>query len=180
MTFEQLACRGVFQNMGQVLRLLSFTGTKVQILTQLAPQPLVLSLLAFTGTKVQILTQPAPQNCAGPERFLVYEKVYEDFCQRVTKIVKRMKQGVTLSSSQVQKKEKKKKYRKLVKRMKPGGRCRPRRWLTKIVNDKSMLQERLKKIKKYVALWSSQVDFGAVRLRTSKAALTKAVLVHQH
>jgi hypothetical protein len=85
LTLEQLACRGVFQNMGQVL-----------------------SLLAFTGKKVQILTQPAPQNCAGPERFLVYEKVYEDFCQRVTKIVKRMKQGVTLSSSQVPKKKEKK------------------------------------------------------------------------
>eukprot|EP00802_Teleaulax_amphioxeia_P007478 Tamp_07484.p1 GENE.Tamp_07484~~Tamp_07484.p1 ORF type:complete len:654 (-),score=134.46 Tamp_07484:393-2354(-) len=53
----QLACRGVFQNMGQ--------------------------------------------NCAGPERFLVYEKVYDDFCARMLHIVTSMKQGPPLSSSQV-------------------------------------------------------------------------------
>uniref|UniRef100_A0A7S4NUP9 Aldehyde dehydrogenase n=1 Tax=Guillardia theta TaxID=55529 RepID=A0A7S4NUP9_GUITH len=51
---EQLACRGVYQNMGQ--------------------------------------------NCAGPERFLVYEGVYQEFCDRVSKIVHDMRQGPTLSS----------------------------------------------------------------------------------
>lgn len=33
------------------------------------------------------------QNCAGPERFFVYEKVYDEFCDGVTKVVKQMKQG---------------------------------------------------------------------------------------
>eukprot|EP00667_Euglena_gracilis_P005457 EG_transcript_5491 len=53
-TLDQLACRGVFQNMGQ--------------------------------------------NCAGPERFIVYRRVYEPFCQRVATIVHRMRQGPPLSS----------------------------------------------------------------------------------
>jgi len=51
---EQLACRGVYQNMGQ--------------------------------------------NCAGPERFIVYDKVYDSFCSRVAAVVKQMKQGPPLSS----------------------------------------------------------------------------------
>ena len=41
------------------------------------------------------------QNCAGPERFLVYETVYNEFCERMVAIVRRMKQGAPLSSSQV-------------------------------------------------------------------------------
>jgi acyl-CoA reductase-like NAD-dependent aldehyde dehydrogenase len=48
----QIACRGVFQNMGQ--------------------------------------------NCAGPERFFVYEGAYDKFCTGVTAVVKQCKQGPTL------------------------------------------------------------------------------------
>jgi acyl-CoA reductase-like NAD-dependent aldehyde dehydrogenase len=33
------------------------------------------------------------QNCAGPERFFIYEKVYDEFCDGVTKVVKNMKWG---------------------------------------------------------------------------------------
>ena len=33
------------------------------------------------------------QNCAGPERFFVYEKVYDEFCTRVVDVVKKMKVG---------------------------------------------------------------------------------------
>ena len=36
------------------------------------------------------------QNCAGPERFFVYEKVYAEFCDKVTQVVKQMKQGSSL------------------------------------------------------------------------------------
>eukprot|EP00929_Paragymnodinium_shiwhaense_P070265 TRINITY_DN3558_c0_g1_i1.p1 TRINITY_DN3558_c0_g1~~TRINITY_DN3558_c0_g1_i1.p1 ORF type:complete len:637 (+),score=98.99 TRINITY_DN3558_c0_g1_i1:70-1911(+) len=39
------------------------------------------------------------QNCAGPERFIVYDKVYDSFCNAVTKIVKQLRQGPPLSSS---------------------------------------------------------------------------------
>ena len=53
-SLHQLACRGVFQNMGQ--------------------------------------------NCAGPERFLVYDAVYEQFCDGVVGIVQRMRQGAPLHS----------------------------------------------------------------------------------
>lgn len=41
------------------------------------------------------------QNCAGPERFLVYEGVYERFCDEVVKVVKQMKQGPPLSTDKV-------------------------------------------------------------------------------
>eukprot|EP00972_Heterocapsa_arctica_P090976 13423317-Heterocapsa_arctica.AAC.1 len=41
------------------------------------------------------------QNCAGPERFIVYDKVYDEFCDHVTKIVKQMRQGPPLSSDLV-------------------------------------------------------------------------------
>lgn len=37
--------------------------------------------------------QSMGQNCAGPERFFVYEKVYDEFCDKVTKVVKTMRQG---------------------------------------------------------------------------------------
>ena len=50
----QVACRGVWQNMGQ--------------------------------------------NCAGPERFFVYEGCYDEFCEKVTALVKKMKQGPPLAS----------------------------------------------------------------------------------
>lgn len=36
------------------------------------------------------------QNCAGPERFFVYEKVYDEFCDGITKIVKNMRTGSSL------------------------------------------------------------------------------------
>ena len=36
------------------------------------------------------------QNCAGPERFFVYEKVYDEFCDGVTRVVKGMKTGSSL------------------------------------------------------------------------------------
>jgi len=38
------------------------------------------------------------QNCAGPERFIVYDKVYESFCNEISTIVKGMKQAPPLSS----------------------------------------------------------------------------------
>jgi len=38
------------------------------------------------------------QNCAGPERFLVYESVYEEFCDAVTQIVLKMRQGSPVGS----------------------------------------------------------------------------------
>lgn len=36
------------------------------------------------------------QNCAGPERFFVYEKIYDEFCEKVTAVVKNMKMGPSL------------------------------------------------------------------------------------
>merc|ERR1712216_390184 len=41
------------------------------------------------------------QNCAGPERFIVYDKVYDSFCEEVASIVKNMKQGPPLSSDSI-------------------------------------------------------------------------------
>jgi len=41
------------------------------------------------------------QNCAGPERFFVYEKVYEEFCDGVVKIVSKMKTGPSLGDPMV-------------------------------------------------------------------------------
>lgn len=41
------------------------------------------------------------QNCAGPERFFVYEKVYDEFCDGVTKVVKGMKCGSSLGDPYV-------------------------------------------------------------------------------
>lgn len=38
------------------------------------------------------------QNCAGPERFIVYEKVYDAFCEHVSGLVKALKQAPPLSS----------------------------------------------------------------------------------
>jgi len=36
------------------------------------------------------------QNCAGPERFFIYDKVFDEFCDGVTRIVKGMKCGPSL------------------------------------------------------------------------------------
>ena len=41
------------------------------------------------------------QNCAGPERFLVYEGVYDEFCRGVVAIVSQMQQGPPLHSAAV-------------------------------------------------------------------------------
>lgn len=39
------------------------------------------------------------QNCAGPERFFVYEKIFDEFCDGVTRIVKKMKIGPSLGDN---------------------------------------------------------------------------------
>eukprot|EP00928_Gymnodinium_smaydae_P087833 TRINITY_DN72026_c0_g1_i1.p1 TRINITY_DN72026_c0_g1~~TRINITY_DN72026_c0_g1_i1.p1 ORF type:complete len:635 (+),score=162.34 TRINITY_DN72026_c0_g1_i1:63-1907(+) len=39
------------------------------------------------------------QNCAGPERFIVYDKIYDDFCEHITALVKNLRQGPPLSSN---------------------------------------------------------------------------------
>jgi acyl-CoA reductase-like NAD-dependent aldehyde dehydrogenase len=36
------------------------------------------------------------QNCAGPERFFVYEKIFDEFCDGVTQVVRKMKIGPSL------------------------------------------------------------------------------------
>ena len=41
------------------------------------------------------------QNCAGPERFFVYEKVHDEFCDKVVKVVNNMKTGVSLEDPTV-------------------------------------------------------------------------------
>jgi acyl-CoA reductase-like NAD-dependent aldehyde dehydrogenase len=41
------------------------------------------------------------QNCAGPERFFVYEKVFDEFCDGVVKVVKQMKVGSSLGDPTV-------------------------------------------------------------------------------
>lgn len=35
------------------------------------------------------------QNCAGPERFFIYEKIYNEFCDKVVKVVSKMKVGAS-------------------------------------------------------------------------------------
>lgn len=41
------------------------------------------------------------QNCAGPERFFVYEKVYDEFLDGVVKVVSRLKTGASLCDPSV-------------------------------------------------------------------------------
>ena len=36
------------------------------------------------------------QNCAGPERFIVYDQVYEKFCEQITALVSKLQQGPPL------------------------------------------------------------------------------------
>ena len=36
------------------------------------------------------------QNCAGPERFFVYEKIFDEFCDKVLKVLSNMKTGSSL------------------------------------------------------------------------------------
>jgi acyl-CoA reductase-like NAD-dependent aldehyde dehydrogenase len=38
------------------------------------------------------------QNCAGPERFFIYEKIYDEFCDKVVAIVSKMKYGSSLGN----------------------------------------------------------------------------------
>lgn len=39
------------------------------------------------------------QNCAGPERFLVYDRVYDSFCEHVAALVRTLRQAPPLSSN---------------------------------------------------------------------------------
>jgi len=41
------------------------------------------------------------QNCAGPERFIVYDKVYDEFCEHVAALVNSLRQGPPLSSDYI-------------------------------------------------------------------------------
>ena len=41
------------------------------------------------------------QNCAGPERFFVYEKIFDEFCDGVAKVAKQMKVGASLGDVDV-------------------------------------------------------------------------------
>ena len=51
-------------------------------------QPLFVLPLLF---RFQGVWQNMGQNCAGPERFFVYEGAFDDFFQQVTTLVKSMK-----------------------------------------------------------------------------------------
>eukprot|EP00931_Biecheleriopsis_adriatica_P032462 TRINITY_DN18941_c0_g1_i1.p1 TRINITY_DN18941_c0_g1~~TRINITY_DN18941_c0_g1_i1.p1 ORF type:complete len:641 (-),score=136.65 TRINITY_DN18941_c0_g1_i1:141-2015(-) len=51
---------------------------------------------ALTQLVVRGAFQNMGQNCAGPERFIVYDGVYDNFCERVAGLVKRLRQGVAL------------------------------------------------------------------------------------
>ena len=41
------------------------------------------------------------QNCAGPERFFIYEKIYKEFCDKVVQVVSKMKYGSSLGNHDV-------------------------------------------------------------------------------
>lgn len=58
--------------------------------------PVALAQLVVRGA-----FQNMGQNCAGPERFLVYDKVYNEFCDCVAGLVKTLRQGAPLSSKLV-------------------------------------------------------------------------------
>lgn len=53
---------------------------------------------ALTQLVVRGAFQNMGQNCAGPERFIVYERVYKEFCDKVTALVKQLKQGAPLGA----------------------------------------------------------------------------------
>jgi len=57
------------------------------------------SIDSVVQTACRGVWQSMGQNCAGPERFFVYEKVYDEFCDKVTKVVKSMRQGSLFSLS---------------------------------------------------------------------------------
>ncbi len=56
---------------------------------------------SIVQTAVRGVWQNMGQNCAGPERFFVYDKVYDDFCDQVTNIVRQMKTGPSLGDASV-------------------------------------------------------------------------------
>jgi len=56
---------------------------------------------SIVQTAVRGVWQNMGQNCAGPERFYVYEKVYDEFVDECTKIVKKLKTGPTLGDPTV-------------------------------------------------------------------------------
>ena len=51
---------------------------------------------ALTQLVVRGAFQNMGQNCAGPERFIVYEKVYDSFCEKIGSLVKKLRQGPPL------------------------------------------------------------------------------------
>eukprot|EP00441_Pelagodinium_beii_P036691 CAMPEP_0197626216 /NCGR_PEP_ID=MMETSP1338-20131121/5285_1 /TAXON_ID=43686 ORGANISM="Pelagodinium beii, Strain RCC1491" /NCGR_SAMPLE_ID=MMETSP1338 /ASSEMBLY_ACC=CAM_ASM_000754 /LENGTH=631 /DNA_ID=CAMNT_0043196739 /DNA_START=30 /DNA_END=1925 /DNA_ORIENTATION=+ len=53
---------------------------------------------AMTQLVVRGAFQNMGQNCAGPERFIVYDGVYVRFCEQVAALVKRLRQGSALGA----------------------------------------------------------------------------------
>mmetsp|Transcript_89301 Transcript_89301/g.161156 ORF Transcript_89301/g.161156 Transcript_89301/m.161156 type:complete len:649 (-) Transcript_89301:284-2230(-) len=53
---------------------------------------------ALTQLVVRGAFQNMGQNCAGPERFIVYDKVYDNFCERVGGLVRQLRQGSPLGA----------------------------------------------------------------------------------
>ncbi|CAK9007918.1 unnamed protein product [Durusdinium trenchii] len=51
---------------------------------------------AMTQLVVRGAFQNMGQNCAGPERFIVYDKVYDSFCTKISALVGKLAQGVPL------------------------------------------------------------------------------------
>eukprot|EP00927_Polykrikos_kofoidii_P045650 TRINITY_DN3967_c0_g1_i1.p1 TRINITY_DN3967_c0_g1~~TRINITY_DN3967_c0_g1_i1.p1 ORF type:complete len:615 (+),score=89.27 TRINITY_DN3967_c0_g1_i1:77-1921(+) len=89
-------------NVGRkVMEIASRTLTPV-ILELGGKDPFIVCDDADPATLAQLVVRGAfqnmGQNCAGPERFLVYDKVYDDFCKHVVDIVKQLRQGPPLSS----------------------------------------------------------------------------------
>lgn len=53
---------------------------------------------AMTQLVVRGAFQNMGQNCAGPERFIVYDKVYDTFCEKISSLVQRLSQGAPLGA----------------------------------------------------------------------------------
>jgi len=51
---------------------------------------------ALTQLVVRGAFQNMGQNCAGPERFIVYEGVYDSFCEKIGGLVRQLRQGAPL------------------------------------------------------------------------------------
>lgn len=56
---------------------------------------------SIVQTAVRGVWQNMGQNCAGPERFFVYEKLYDKFCSEVTSVVSKLKVGASLGDPAV-------------------------------------------------------------------------------